>query len=682
GDVTIGERFSATGDSLALSTTGALDLGDTAMMRATTGDLSLSAGAGATIGTGLGLTADAGALTVGVTGAFDIGATASLQSFSGPLTVNVDGDARFDAGYDLTTTGQSIMLAVTGDLDQSAGGSVTSQGGAIDMDVGGNALLSAGSTVYSKTGTIDVDVAGDMVIGQFETTNATDLALVLSVGGTLTMQAGTGTTLTANEKGALTTLRLGALANAGPIGLTTQVDRLDATVTAGDLHVLETDAVRLEAAQVTDAVVDVFARGDLIVGNVAAGAGDVVLSWANSLRSDAATITGATIGLYAFGGEMAGETLVQFTADTSAGAELGLFALGNLGYRETAGDVLIGYALSQTGSLALDVDAGNLTVGLLGAAGDITLSANGDLDMARIGEARIDLRDETALRLVEPSFYGLRAAVSPRTATLIAYGDGSALTGGLISAKDKINLRGDIVTADLHDETPEDGLIFTIRDGQEQAADEVVVNTLGEGDMLTVTDPFDITNPDVETRDPAVYVATLQDVFIGTGEVNHSGPVLLGERVVIEDDTYFRQGGFSLFAQTTYDDLSTVDTAQVLANLGGEIGFTIFAENNLLTDRVLVLNRREKGVSVNGGQGFVYGIGVETSIDTVRYGSFGDSTNVFRNGALGVTGFPLFNFTGFASEEEDELQEVLDSENWIYLGSDTVRLPFTIASLD
>jgi len=98
-----------------------------------------------------------------------------------------------------------------------------------------------------------------------------------------------------------------------------------------------------------------------------------------------------------------------------------------------------------------------------------------------------------------------------------------------------------------------------------------------------------------------------------------------GQDICIGSEVWFRQRSFDLLAQSAYQALSTVADTQVLAINDGAMTFEI--RDAILLDTiadgqpidgsggtVLVLNRRLGGVHLNGGQGFGFGVGVETDI--------------------------------------------------------------------
>ncbi|MCO6381952.1 leukotoxin LktA family filamentous adhesin [Oceanicola sp. 502str15] len=550
-------------------------------------------------------------ITAGGSGAVD------LISTDAPLTLL--------AGPGITTEGGAITAALT---SLEARANILSNGGAITFGTLGDFTQAAGTRLDAGSGTIDATIGADMEVAQLVTTNGTANALSLTVDGTLSVTTGQGATqLVANTDGALTTLRLGALAPVGPNGLQIQLAELDAIVTNGDTHLNEVDGITLRSVEGTDGLIDIFTGGDTIVQRLvgAADAPLIVSSSGGSIRGDDAVLSGGDLRLFAFGGALAGTAGDTFTADTAAGTTLHLLARHDLRYTETAGDLRVGFALSDTGDLALKAPTGAMELGVLGAAGDLALEAQDRLSVNIIGRATVDLADEVALQLVEPSYYGLREAQSPDTLSLTAFNTGSEVFGGLVNAKQSIDLLGDHLDVHLYDATAPDGLDLFITDAAGDFADTVDVQSIGDGPVLFMSDYFENVRPRLVDREFSDGWLTLTYGRIGTGQLTHAGPALIGQDVTIDGDVWFRQRSFDMLAQVEYDELSIEADVQVLAINEGAMTFGMSDEIVLVTHdptspldgsggSVLVLNRRLGGVDLNGGQGFGFGVGVDTDI--------------------------------------------------------------------
>ena len=556
------------------------------------------------------------------------------------------------AGEGITSQGGALTFALS---SLNANADIRSNGGAIGIDATGVVTQSAGTEINAGAGTIRAGLDDDAVLSGLVTTNASANALGLTVGGTLSVAAGElDDVLVANAAGAVTTLRLNRAAPIGPNGLRVNLDTLDAETALGDLHVLERDDLILRSATMADGALDLHTLADLTVQTVAATR-QVTLTAGGSLRGEGAAIGGTDIRLFAFGGDLTGVTGNRFTADTSDGSILHLLALDDLRYVETAGDLVASFALAERGDLELEA-AGSLTLGLLGAGGTLRLSANGDLTVNRIGHARVDIADEVALQLVRPELMGIKLASSPMLASLTANGAGATLRGGLLSVKDRLELRAETVLVTLRDDTTEDGLDLVVTDATGAMTGLVQVDQVDGGIAPLLTDTFaPVTDLD---RDLDYTGETrLVESLIGNGEVTVQGTALLaGPDLRIGGDVWLRQREFDVLATITYVDLNLEADAQLLDL--NQTGFQADLREglDLTVNNILVLNRRTGGVGVNGGQGFGFLVGTETAILglSFRQGTGVNSTRRF-GGILetGVVRLPVQ-----VDEDQEEEQYV------------------------
>jgi len=518
------------------------------------------------------------------------------------------------AGTGIRTSGGAITANM---MQMQANANITSMGGNIDLDTSGFFRQAMNTRLDAGTGRVDLDVGTDMVVAQVATQNTSVDALAVTVGGELSIVPGQlVTNFIANEAGSRATFDIGSLRPVGPEGLKVALADVDMLIRSGALHLQERDGIILTNVESRTGLIDIFANGETIVRVLNAAGGDnVTLSTSTgNLLADNATLSGGDMRLFAFGGAISGETSDTFMGDTTAGVTAHFYADGDLRYTETAGDLRVGFALSDTGDLVLNSPTGAMDLGVLGAAGDLTLTAQNVLRVNIIGLATVDLADEVAMQLVEPSFYGLREARSPQRAELTAFGTGSLIQAGLVSVKDNIGLHADDIDAHVYDRTPADDLLMQIDDSTGDFAETVDVQSIGDGPVLHMTDYFADVRPRLAGRDTAQGDLILTMARIGTGQVTHAGPRMVGLDVVINGDVWFRQRSFDLFSHIDYVALSTVADAQVYALNAGAMSFAISDEIVLTTENVLVLNRRLGGVDLNGGQGFAFGVGVETDI--------------------------------------------------------------------
>ncbi|MBQ1203177.1 MAG: hypothetical protein IIX61_05150, partial [Loktanella sp.] len=510
----------------------------------------------------------------------------------------------------------------------------------------------------------------DFDLAFIRTTNATDDALRLSVDGTLRKVVATALNIDAASIGGLSVLRLGALAPVGPVGLETDIDRLDIIVENGDMHINDQGRMTVEQALAETGNVDIFVDGEMVVRNarsLKSGQSHVTLSALGDIRADDAVMQGDIITLFSFDGQITGETQDYFQGDVMDGNDLRLLAETDIRYREMAGDLVSQFALAGNGGVAgnlvIDVVDGGFTAGLLGAVGTVDLRA-ADVKVALIGRGSIDIADEIGLRLVRPANYGTVTAQVPRALDIMAYRNGGRINLGLANLRETATLYADFIDGRLYDIDQASNLTVTMTNPDGDFVSEVYLRVVGNGDGYAFADPvtpFSIAGAEVLYNEMVDLVANrlftptgtlfLQDSMIGTGEVIHAGPFFVGTNNRINGDVYFRQRTFDLYAHVLFRFLDTEADAQVFATDDGKIGFTIRDELILTTQDVLVLNRKLAGVNLDGGQGFTSDVGVETEI---LGGSFIRGTA--QGGVLETVGSAL-GILLLEEEEEDEEDE-------------------------
>ncbi|MDE0591503.1 leukotoxin LktA family filamentous adhesin [Halocynthiibacter sp. C4] len=570
------------------------------------------------------------------------------------------------AGNGIATEGGSIEVSGTQLLTMaeilSKGGSIDiagtslrtmadilSEGGAIDILTVGDFIQQAGTKVDSGTGPLRAAVGGDMELAQL-TTTSTGLALDLSVEGMLSVASGqTATQLVANTVNSRTMLRAGRIDAIGPDGLATHLAELDVVTQAGALHIQEADGLILSNAETQDGLIDIFTGGRTVIGTLNSVSSEeiVISSSAGNLVSDGAVLQGGDVRLFAFGGALTGETVGSFQGDTKDGVTLHLVAQDDLFYTETAGDLRVAYALSDQGNLELNAPNGSVEFGVLGAAGSMDLEALGELRVTVIGGSSVDLADEDALQLVNPEYYGKRDVKAPEAIEMTARGVGSKLYGGFINGKGSIGLHADNIDVHLNDARPSDSMLLVINDDRGGIAENVDVRSIGDGPNLFITDYFADVRTRLQGRTLSQGELILTHGRIGSGQVTHAGESFIGEDIVIGGNVWFRQRSFDLLATREYTELSTEADVQALALNGGRMVFSMQNEIGLVTidpsddidgsgGSVLILNRRLGGVDLNGGQGFAYGVGVETDILSYAFIFHGADAGVINNALMNL----------------------------------------------
>lgn len=498
-----------------------------------------------------------------------------LTSTNAPLTLLAGQGGIMTAGGDITADLTSLFA-----LDD-----ITSQGGDIAL-ISGPLGQAAGTTIDADSGRIDLFVDGDFNLASVSTTNGGPDALLIGVTGLMTADNLGAPNLVANTPGAGTTLALGGLAPAGPLGLITSVATLTATVGTGDAHINETDDLILTQISAPAGNVDVLAGGQMQVGSVT-GNQNVVLMALGDLRSDAAAISGDTVHLFSNGGAIAGLNGSYFLAETDDAATLRMAARNDIFYQEQSGDLVGDFVLSDAGRVDLRTP-GSLDFDTIGAASSVIIAADDEVRLNHIGgEGQIDIADEVALQLVRPELYGPRSVRSPELVDITARNTGSLIEVQELGVRRVLGLHADNINANVVDPDAGTPLQLTLDDST--------------GDMTELVDLRVRTEGEVEiTRGR-----------IGTGQVATTGPRLSSPDVIVNGDVFFRRGEFDLLAQVDFRGLSTEVDAQILAFTDTAFTFSLDGPETVQTT-TLVLNRKREGTQVNGGQGFTGGVGVET----------------------------------------------------------------------
>ncbi|ROT98944.1 leukotoxin LktA family filamentous adhesin [Histidinibacterium lentulum] len=585
------------------------------------GDLGIIAGGDHLIGPESDTGSSGGEIVIATAGELSQGAFSDIRSGGGDITLATGGDHTQGASALIRSGGGDIAILTDGTHRQRSGATIASDGGSIEMLVNGALRQAAGSSITGGTGTVAINVGGGLTLARIATLNATRSALELVVGGRVDLAANQpGNRLIANAPGSLAVLRFGSLRPQGPDGLRTSIARLDAVVGSGPMHIQEADGIRLENLRTTDGQIDVFARGEVRVDRLVSQTGEpITVSALGDLTSNGAILAGGDVRLFAFDGAIRGSAGQRFRSNTQPGTTVYLYARNDIDYLETQGSLRAGFAISETGSLRLGAESGGLDLGVLGAGGELRLTATGSLSINTIGNAVVDLAPEVELALVRPEYYGRREAASPLVAILTASGPGSAIDVNMISVRDRLVLQADRVTADVSDRTPEDGLVMTIRGGSEEYA-VTDVDVFDAGVPLFLADPFAPVTPRLDPTAQSDGALTLIASRIASGEVTFQGQRLSVEQDSrIGGDVWFRQRSFDVLATIDYRDLDTTADAQVFDPFNQTLELVLENEIDLTASDTLVLNRRLGGTGVNGGQGFNFEVGVETDIQASEY---------------------------------------------------------------
>tara|TARA_R110002096_G_C14660778_1_gene727808 strand:- start:318 stop:19061 length:18744 start_codon:yes stop_codon:yes gene_type:complete len=571
---------------------------------------------------------------------------------TGAGDVSIDTENTLMAANTVSVLTDTGAITIKAGLDLNAGDNFVAQAatGNIAVMTGRNALLGDTALIKSDLGTIALDVDGDATFGadaRIVTANATNTALRVLIDGTLDTGAHTSPVFEANEVGALSTFRLGAMADTRFDTVLVKLAELDAIIATGDAHFEEVDSLILTNLEATSGNVDLLAKGDITLRSVKAlGGGETltVSSETGSIFGDTPIVEGALIKLFAFGGSIGGLGGGSFATDTPDDAELWLVANQNIDYTETAGDLKLAFANAANGDLTLNIPGGALNAGFLGADGTITISSLNNITVNVVGASEADIADEVALQLADrvPTLFGTVILADPDVIDFTALTAGSTIQVGLANVEIDAILRADNLDANIYDPTANDGLGLVLTDATGDFTDTVDVDVIADGGDVTLPTVFTDVRPLLTSRtigalqieNPAVSedgsplgtsnsIVTIKEARLGSGEITTNGPELIAQDVLLSGDFWFRQGLFDLLGTIEFVELSIIADTQLLSTEEDRLSFELRDEIELVTNTLmdptrpettLTLNRRLEGVSVNGGQGFVFEVGSETQI--------------------------------------------------------------------
>ncbi|MCE9614469.1 MAG: filamentous hemagglutinin N-terminal domain-containing protein [Lentisphaerae bacterium] len=318
-----------------------------------------------------------GAITLAVVDGANL--TAGTVAAGSTATLSADGSILDDGDNATRVAGTTVTL--------TAGNAVGATGATGQLETQADAL-----TVTATSGSIHIgetDAAtltsltagGDVVV----TNSSGDLTLVtVSAGGNTTLAAG-GSLLDDNNDLTRITGDTVTLTAGGTIGtdaangqLDTTADTLNATAAAGDIRIIETDAVTLGALSASSTVTVQNLAGDMTIGSVS-GQAVTLTSSTGSLLDDnlnSTRVTGGTVALVA--GAAIGATGPTGQIDTAADSLTAIALGGDLNVGESDAIILTG--VGAIGNVVVTNSTGNMTVGtVISVGGDATLAAGGSI---------------------------------------------------------------------------------------------------------------------------------------------------------------------------------------------------------------------------------------------------------------------------------------------------------------
>ncbi|MGJ8571974.1 MAG: leukotoxin LktA family filamentous adhesin [Hoeflea sp.] len=494
----------------------------------------------------------------------DLTSNGDIGSSGGEMTIDVGRDLNIHAN--LLSGGGNVMIDVGQDL--TSNGNIGSSGGDVRIDVGfsglGHFVQADGTSVNSGAGHLAVNTTGDFALASLRSDKAAGEAIALNVGGALTDSGDADRDLIAKASDlAVVNLTAGSMPIPGPGGLETDIRRLNANVLTGDLHINNAGDLRLETVSSQAGLVDVFADGNLHVGNVSSenavdpAASRIVLAARGSVLADKAKLDASQIALVSIGASIGAGASKPFTADTKSGAGLTLVADKNISYRETSGDVRIENILADKGDISLSLNGASGSVQNMGAGNDINLKDINNLTIARMGgDTVINILDNPVLALVNQPLYGQRIIRSPEDVRIEAMGAVKivdATIGG------SFELRANIIDLGLTDPSPENGLSLILS---------------GPGGNLAER---------IDVRVKTAGALNIKELRVVTGDIATSGPELTLSNATISENVWFRQAGTDLYVtnKKTYTGLSDVADIQAITDDNGSVTFSLRNEFEL-----------------------------------------------------------------------------------------------------
>ncbi|MFA8443769.1 hypothetical protein [Yoonia sp.] len=599
----------------------------------TTGDL----GVGTAVTAGRLLLQTDGALEIGAATADrlelaatgDIGAIATarisantLDAVSEAGTADITLFGRDTVVERLHLSGATAALALTAESGTTTlrDDAIKTVGAAQTLRFAEGLVMDQGLGIETATGTIDLQVDGDFALGTISTGATGADALQLTVGGAVSVVDATALNLIADAAGAGTTLSFTDATATSPLRVKTQIDTLTMAVAAQDVHIDEATDVTIMTAETGGAIFELYATGDVQLGDVSA-ADTIVVSSLGGIAASQSDLLAPEVYLFAFGGSITTAEGAAFGVQLAEGAVLNQFARDNITTTFGSDAGRLGYAIAQTGDLTVDrtLSGGVLEADILAAGGTMTLRALGSIDIDFIGRGEIDLIDEQALALVvrDPNRFGLVQFTGPENLIIEALNPDAEINIGLAEIKQTADLNAAVIDANLYDLTPDAGLRLQLSGAQDGVADLVAVNVIADDPAFTGTTGQGA--PDISERlmaqirpeDPSLPTAsgavTIDFGRFTSAEITTAGDRLEVSDVIIGDEAIFRQRLFDVFAETAFSGVRSDMDGQILAvpanGLGaGELAFAMFERRQIETANILT-NRPDPTSVIEGGSG-------------------------------------------------------------------------------
>ncbi|MGB2200131.1 MAG: leukotoxin LktA family filamentous adhesin [Pseudooceanicola atlanticus] len=274
---------------------------------------------------------------------------------TGGVTLTSDGKVTLAANGRLQALSGNIVINVNS-LQVTA--PIFTQTGNVDITADQRLAMAGGrGSVASVLGRVALRTQGNMVLSAVASLSTADEAVVISADGAFSLAGGETRTRLTSEGG----LSLTASSLASDIGtMETQIRRLTTNIGGGTLSLDNIGAgIRLSNVVVTNGNVDVLTSGTMTLGSVQT-LGTITLAGVQ-IQADQATLLAGEVTLNAQGAGIGGETGPTMNLTLGLGSVLNLSAVASISVNVVSGDVTVGQATSEAGSVDL-TGAGTITL--------------------------------------------------------------------------------------------------------------------------------------------------------------------------------------------------------------------------------------------------------------------------------------------------------------------------------
>ncbi|EWH08259.1 filamentous hemagglutinin outer membrane protein, partial [Catenovulum agarivorans DS-2] len=568
-DLTIADTIDVSGQTLTLTTTGAI-----------TGEGTSASD----------FTADTLVIT-GTTnsGTFDTEVDNLNMTQAGSLTISNDGDlvlgvASVNGSTSITTknAGDDITLGNAVTIADSASLSLATN------DTTG--VVTVNGVVSGASGTLDitsdnVDLNAAITAGSVNLDTVTDNAAI-DLGtavGTLNLDASSVTNLTAGT--AAQTVTIGDSSNTGAVTINSTISNtnVDLVINSGNLTIgsavtansIDTDTVGtadVNAAVVTTDNLDIDATGNFAVsatGSITSSAGDIIVNSDGTITTDGALNAANDLTLTADGAVDTNQTLTAGN-DTSIST--------------TTGTVTIDAAATSTGDVTISTSDSSVTTTAKVSGADLTVTSSTGatlitaVDSAAInagsGDISVTEDDALALNNIVTTSANSTAVTITSTAGGITSNDSTSIQAS--SGEIALNAAADIdvnTSGAATFNSLSDGVDITI-DANTNAV--TFTDAVGGGDDVLTVDGLDVQNAtDLNTGADAITVTSGDLTLSASGTLTVAGALTATDHVTLQGNSV------SLAAVTSDSDADAAGDILIEAGAGGlALNANVTSNNN------------------------------------------------------------------------------------------------------